>query len=85
MNCLMLNNILSWRKNLSNLKIFEQAKEIEIIIKQLGCLKDKENKNKDLEDKFEILVKKVDDITTHSQETNSEINVNNDTLENVKK
>ena len=68
----------------ANLKIFEQAKEIELINKKLRCLKDKENENKDLKDKFEILVKKVDDITTPSQETNSEIKVNNDTLEDVK-
>ena len=48
----------------ANLKIFEQSKEIELINKKLRSLKDNDNKAKDLEVKFEILVKKVDNIIT---------------------
>ena len=66
----------------SNLKIFEQAKEIELINKKLRCLKEKENKNKNMEAEFEILVKRVDDIATSS--LNSEIHVENDKLGDVK-
>ena len=68
----------------ANLKIFEQAKEIELINKKLRCLKEKENKNKNMEAEFEILVKRVDDIATSSQGINSEIHVENDKLEDVK-
>ena len=68
----------------ANLKICEQSKEIDLINKKLRSLKERDNKVKNFEADFEILVKKVDDIIAPSNETNSEIHVTYDMSEDGK-
>ena len=60
----------------TNLKIFKQEKEIEMLKKKLRVLKEKEKKLMDLEVDFEVLEKKVENILVSKIEKNPEIQSN---------